>query len=213
MRKILDVLDLFSGILWKIILLINKAVALVVVAVAKTIISIFVYTKETFNIRSKWIINPIRAIYIFLDWLFEKLSIVYNGILKGITKSLILKRVVFIVVISLWLNFMFQPLYWFNSWRLYQSGIASYYGPGFYFNRTANGDIYWPWCISAASLSLPLGTIAKVVNRDNGDFVYVTITDRGPYVHGRILDLSPLAAFKLGMIQKGIVPVDIYVAN
>ncbi|MEI6057097.1 MAG: septal ring lytic transglycosylase RlpA family protein, partial [Lentisphaerota bacterium] len=103
----------------------------------------------------------------------------------------------------------YPPSHW-GYWKLKEQGIASYYGYGFYFRQTASGQRYWPWRCSAASLTLPLGTIAKVVNKNNGQSVYVEINDRGPYVNGRILDLSFVAALKLGMTHHGIVPVDIY---
>ena len=211
MRKVLDVLDFLSGIFWKIILLINMVLATILVALAKLVVSLFVCIKNIFNISSGWVVTPFHVLYVLLSWGFGYLSIAYNWILNCISASLILKRIILLLVLFVWLNFVFQPFYSFRTWTLYQNGIASYYGSGFYFKRTANGDIYWPWRISAASLSLPLGTLAKVVNRNNGDHVYVVINDRGPYVKGRILDLSTLAAFKLGMLKQGIVPVDIYI--
>ncbi len=97
-----------------------------------------------------------------------------------------------------------------KQWYLYQEGVASYYGKGFFFKKTASGEIFYPWSISAASRTLPLGIDALVVNKGNGKKLIVRINDRGPYVHGRILDLSRKSAEKLGMIRQGLAKVDIY---
>jgi len=93
---------------------------------------------------------------------------------------------------------------------LRQTGKASYYGPGFYWNKTANGDTFYPWSLSAASKTLPLGTKAMVVNKKNGKRVYVIVNDRGPYAKNRILDLSARAARKIDMVKQGIATVEIY---
>ncbi len=88
-----------------------------------------------------------------------------------------------------------------------QTGIASWYGPGFYGNRTSSGEIYDERDLTAAHRTLPLGTRVAVTNLDNGRTVEVRINDRGPFVDGRILDLSYAAARSLGMIGPGTVPV------
>ncbi len=80
-----------------------------------------------------------------------------------------------------------------------QCGQASWYGPGFYGNKTANGEIYRRGTMTAAHPSLPLGSWVRVVNRDNGLIADVRINDRGPYYGGRILDLGHGAARSLGV--------------
>jgi len=80
-----------------------------------------------------------------------------------------------------------------------QCGQASWYGPGFYGNKTANGEVYRPGTMTAAHPSLPLGSWVRVVNRDNGLIADVRINDRGPYYGGRILDLGHGAARTLGV--------------
>lgn len=92
-------------------------------------------------------------------------------------------------------------------------GEASYYGPGFYYNRTANGEIYRPGTYTAAHRSLPFGTRVRVQNLNNGKSVTVRINDRGPFVGGRIIDLSETAAEAIGMKSSGIAPVRIQVLN
>ncbi len=90
-----------------------------------------------------------------------------------------------------------------------QVGIASWYGPGFHGSRTASGEIYNMYRFTAAHKTLPLGTYVKVINLENGRSVVVKINDRGPFVPGRIIDLSYVAAKKLGMLKKGTAKVKI----
>jgi rare lipoprotein A len=90
-------------------------------------------------------------------------------------------------------------------------GYAAWYGPGFHGKRTASGEIYNMYDLTAAHKTLPFGTIVKVYNLENGRSVVVRINDRGPFVKGRIIDLSYGAAKKLGMIEKGVVRVRIEV--
>src|SRR6059036_3491957 len=92
-----------------------------------------------------------------------------------------------------------------------QVGVASWYGPGFHGNRTANGEIYDQYELTAAHPSLALGTRAMVTNLFNGRSVEVRINDRGPFVDGRAIDLSYAAAGALGMIGPGTAPVRIEV--
>ena len=84
-----------------------------------------------------------------------------------------------------------------------QIGIASWYGPGFHGNRTANGEIYDQFELTAAHPSLPLGTRAMVTNLANGRAVEVRINDRGPFVDGRAIDLSYAAARTIGLVGPG----------
>ena len=81
---------------------------------------------------------------------------------------------------------------------------ASWYGPKFHGKLTANGEIYDQMAFTAAHKSLKFGTLLKVTNPKNGKSVIVRINDRGPYIHGRQLDLSKAAAIELGTIYKGV---------
>ncbi len=80
-----------------------------------------------------------------------------------------------------------------------QVGRASWYGPGFHGKRTASGQCFNQNQLTAAHRSLPLGTKARVTNLQNGKAVEVTINDRGPFVKGRIIDLSRAAARQITM--------------
>lgn len=90
-------------------------------------------------------------------------------------------------------------------------GYASYYGKEFHGKKTASGEIFDMYQLTAAHRTLPLGTICRVTNLDNHKSVIVKINDRGPFVEGRILDLSYGAAKALGGLSRGVIPVRIEV--
>lgn len=92
-------------------------------------------------------------------------------------------------------------------------GGASWYGPGFHGKKAASGQRFNENAMTAAHRSLPFGTVVRVVDRRTGKSVRVTINDRGPFVKGRIIDLSKAAATKLGSRHAGVVPVCIERAN
>jgi rare lipoprotein A len=88
-----------------------------------------------------------------------------------------------------------------------EEGLASWYGEPYHGRATASGTRYDMWGMTAAHRTLPFGTRVHVVNLDNGRETDVTINDRGPFVEGRILDLSRGAAEALGAIGPGVIPV------
>jgi rare lipoprotein A len=88
--------------------------------------------------------------------------------------------------------------------RAEQVGYASWYGPGFHGRLTASGEVYNQHALTAAHRTLPLGSRAVVTNLANGQSVQVRITDRGPFIRGRVIDLSRGAARALGMLKPGI---------
>jgi peptidoglycan lytic transglycosylase len=90
-----------------------------------------------------------------------------------------------------------------------ETGTASWYGPGFLGNRTSSGEVYNAEEMTAAHQTLPLGTRVVVTNLENGRSVEVRINDRGPFVKGRIIDLSRAAARELGLIGPGTADVKI----
>jgi rare lipoprotein A len=89
------------------------------------------------------------------------------------------------------------------------SGSASWYGADFHGRRTANGEIFSANAITGAHPTLPLPSYVRVTNRDNGRSVVVRVNDRGPYLHGRVMDLSHRAAEILGYVDRGVGTVDI----
>lgn len=94
-----------------------------------------------------------------------------------------------------------------------QQGIASYYGGKFHGRKTASGEVYNQWGRSAAHKSLPLGTRVRVTKLSNGRSITVRINDRGPFVKGRIIDLSRGAAQDLGIIKSGVAKVRVEVLS
>jgi rare lipoprotein A len=89
------------------------------------------------------------------------------------------------------------------------TGEASWYGPGFHGQTTANGETFNQEELTAAHRSLPFGTKVKVTNINNGRSVVVRINDRGPFAAGRVIDLSAAAARIIGMLGSGIAPVQL----
>ncbi len=86
-------------------------------------------------------------------------------------------------------------------------GIASWYGPNFHDKKTSNGETYNMHAHTAASKTLPMNTIVKVTNKENNKITIVRINDRGPFVDGRIIDLSNVAARDIAMVDKGTAKV------
>jgi len=95
--------------------------------------------------------------------------------------------------------------------RVSQTGIASWYGPGFHNKATASGEIYNQNDLTAAHQTLPLGTKVMVTNMENGRSAEVLVNDRGPFAKGRIIDLSYTAAQSIDMVGPGtaLVRIDV----
>ncbi|MCG6861291.1 MAG: septal ring lytic transglycosylase RlpA family protein [Chromatiaceae bacterium] len=94
-----------------------------------------------------------------------------------------------------------------------QKGLASYYHDSLNGNRTASGEIYNKRMRTAAHKSLPLGTKVRVTKLSTGKSIVVKINDRGPFVKGRIIDLSRRAARDLGIIKRGVAKVKVEVLS
>ena len=92
-----------------------------------------------------------------------------------------------------------------------ETGIASWYGPGFHGRLTANGEIYDQTDMTAAHRTLPMPSLVQVTNLENGRSVRLRVNDRGPYAHGRIIDLSKRAAELLGFVNQGTAKVRVQV--
>lgn len=90
-----------------------------------------------------------------------------------------------------------------------ENGKASYYGNEFNGRKTASGSVYNKNKLTAAHKTLPFGTVVTVKNTANGKTVKVTITDRGPFVKGRIIDLSEKAASDIDMVNQGVAQVQL----
>jgi rare lipoprotein A len=93
------------------------------------------------------------------------------------------------------------------------SGQASWYGDKFHGKLTASGETYNKNAYTAAHKTLPFGTIVRVTNTANNKSVDVKINDRGPYVKGRVIDLSHKAFSQIGDVKKGVAPVKIEIID
>jgi rare lipoprotein A len=94
---------------------------------------------------------------------------------------------------------------------LVETGIASWYGAPYHNRRGSNGEIYDMHAMTAAHRTLPLGSVVRVTCIENGSSAVVRITDRGPFIEGRIIDLSQAAAEKIGLVRKGTAQVRVEV--
>jgi rare lipoprotein A len=94
-----------------------------------------------------------------------------------------------------------------------ERGVASWYGDDFHGWVTASSERYDMHAFTAAHRTLPLGTVARITNVVNGRHVMIRINDRGPYVNGRILDLSYAAAKRLGMVRDGVSAIQLEVVG
>lgn len=96
-----------------------------------------------------------------------------------------------------------------TTYNFYEKGEASWYGPGFNGKKTASGEIFNAAKYTAAHKKLAFGTNVRVTNLNNNKSVIVKINDRGPFVKGRVIDLSEKAAKEIDLIKEGHVPVKI----
>jgi len=96
-----------------------------------------------------------------------------------------------------------------SSYGFEETGLASWYGRDFHGKKTSNGETYDMYAMTAAHKTLPMNTYVKVIRRDNGKETVVRINDRGPFVRGRIIDLSYTAAKEIGIEDEGTARVRI----
>lgn len=90
-----------------------------------------------------------------------------------------------------------------------EEGYASWYGPGFYGRKTASGERFTKHKLTCAHRKLPFGTRLQVTNLQNGKSIEVIVNDRGPFIKGRVIDLSYAAAREIGLLKAGAAPVKV----
>lgn len=100
-----------------------------------------------------------------------------------------------------------------EEWDYVETGIASWYGDEFHGKRTANGDTFNKWALTAAHRTLPMPSVVKVTNLENGRSIELTVNDRGPFAHGRIIDVSHRAADLLGFTNNGTAKVKVSIVK
>ncbi len=132
-------------------------------------------------------------------------------------RQLFYNSIIFITIISLYscssvIHFSQNTSSNFQKGVNYiEEGIASYYSDDFEGKLTASGEEFSQFGLTAAHRTLPFGTLVKVTNLENGRSVVVKINDRGPFIQGRIIDLSKTASQKLGFFGKGLAKVKVEV--
>ncbi len=137
-------------------------------------------------------------------------KIYHNSLKKNISKYLLLFSIYFLVSCSSSKEFsQFDDI----EGKYIETGEASWYGPNFHGLKTANGEIYNQFDLTAAHRTLAFESIIRVVNISNGKSVIVRINDRGPYAKNRIIDLSRKAAKEIGMIESGFTEVRLCLLN
>ena len=94
-----------------------------------------------------------------------------------------------------------------EAWEDEMTGYASWYGKEYHGRKTSNGEIYDMYGLTAAHRTLPLGCEVKITNLENGKEVHVRVNDRGPFIEGRIVDLSYGSATAIGMVNQGLARV------
>ncbi len=94
-----------------------------------------------------------------------------------------------------------------------ETGIASWYGPGFHGKKTANGETYNQNALTAAHRTLPMPSLVQVTNLENGRSLRLTVNDRGPFAHGRVIDVSRRAAQLLGFHRRGTARVRVAILS
>jgi len=109
--------------------------------------------------------------------------------------------------------YQIQGIWYYPSedWTYDRTGIASWYGPNFHGKPTANGEVFDQWEVSAAHKTLPLPSVVRVTNLNNGRSLVVRINDRGPFKPGRIIDMSKRAAQLLGFEGQGTAQVRVQI--
>lgn len=103
----------------------------------------------------------------------------------------------------------YEPLGDGKSFRYKEIGVASWYGKEYHGRNTSNGEVYNMYALTAAHPTLPFQTLVRVTNLENGKATDLRINDRGPFVEGRIIDLSYSGALEIGMVERGTAPVAI----
>jgi peptidoglycan lytic transglycosylase len=141
----------------------------------------------------------------------EKTSLIWTGELRSILRVIIL--CLSVAACSVPPSQVRLPPSTSSDGPVTQTGIASWYGPGFHGKATASGTIYNQNDLTAAHQTLPLGTRVMVTNLENGRSAELVINDRGPFAKGRIIDLSYAAGESLGMIGPGTIPVRLEVVE
>ncbi|MFA6290732.1 MAG: septal ring lytic transglycosylase RlpA family protein [Victivallales bacterium] len=209
-------IDNILEILWKLLGIFGKIASFLLAGAAGILIAAWDFLCDIRSFR--WFTDRMNVVFTEVGNAWNSsLSLTIREEISGFLMSL--KHLIetskkarswFFITLFIALFFWFYPPYKWGPWYYHESGKASYYGSGFYFNRTAGGEFFFPFRYTAAHRTLPLGITVMVVNKDNHEKVYVRINDRGPFSGNRIIDLSRSAAAKIGIAGSGTANVEIY---
>ncbi len=131
-----------------------------------------------------------------------------QSLISDISREMKISHWVLLIIFSL---LFLAPIEFYGQETFIQEGKASYYADKFEGKKTASGEVYKQSEATAAHKTLPFGTWVKVTNKTNNRSIMVRINDRGPFVKGRIIDLSKSAAKQLGYLKEGVTEVKIEV--
>ncbi len=109
--------------------------------------------------------------------------------------------------------FLLLPLFAISGEVYPQYGNASWYGKSFQGKKTASGERFDQHSFTGAHRSLPFGTLVRVINLRNGKDVVITVNDRGPFIRGRIIDISRAAASSIGILSRGVTRVRVEIVS
>ncbi|CCH65425.1 Rare lipoprotein A precursor [Richelia intracellularis HM01] len=165
--------------------------------------------------------NSIKNLGQNLIYVSNRLPILMSSIssLKEIDSSQVVKEIAmnkserFLIVHHTGTRRNLSKAYRFRAKNHIFKGVASFYGYDGSGNKTASGEKFNPEAMTAAHRTLPFGTRVRVTNPHNGRSVIVRINDRGPFIQGRVIDLSYGAARVLGIIRRGIAPVKVQIMD
>lgn len=201
-------------LLWKFFWLLGMLIWLIMRSVAQLIGGIWKAFGEVEAFNGLWrpFNSLFRGIGEFLRILWWLPGWALNTFINAMNRRPAFRGFVLVLILTLggfWYWF-YGPQPTWGKWHDYQSGIASHYDRGFYFRLTASGEHFLPgFWYTAAHKKLPLGTTVLVTNEENGRKLALRINDRGPFVDGRVIDLSRAAAKWLGIVKDGTARVTI----
>lgn len=204
-------IDSLLLVIWKFLLVLFRFLSRAFAFFIRIIKALFLFLGQL-PFFARWSDSRIANLRIdsrYVEYLVDKCHDYAHRFSVKMLTSRVFRRCMFLAAFLLYLLWSYPPSHW-GPWRGYQTGIASYYSEGFWFKKTASGERFLPFRYTAAHNTLPLGITVKVKNLENGEVVYVRINDRGPFVKGRVIDLSSAAARAIGIYEPGTAKVAIY---
>ena len=215
-ERLMRFIDNILEILWNLLGILGKIAAFIFSCSVKTLRALWDFLCDIHMLR--WFTDRMNIVFGWVGdtWNSSLAHVLREEIsgcllqLKELIETSKKARSWFFLILFIVLFFCFYPPHKWGPWHYHESGKASYYGSGFYFNKTAGGERFLPFCHTAAHRTLPLGITVMVVNKVTHEKVYVKINDRGPVSENRIIDLSKSAAGKIGVTGNGAANVEIY---